>query len=160
MSPEQARGRPTDHRSDQFSFGLVLYEMATGRKAFDKPESVQTTSAIISDEPPPIEAKIPPPLRWTIDRCLSKDPAGRYDSTRDLFRELRSPRDHLSEASGTVAPIAERVSSAPRRQRAWVSAASFVLGVLTTLAVIVLRSESNLGPPANVRDTRWDFCRR
>ena len=107
MSPEQARGKATDHRSDQFSFGLLLYEMATGRKAFDKPESVQTMSAIISDEPPPIEARIPPPLRWTIDRCLSKEPSGRYDSTRDLFHELRNLRDHLSEASGTATGIAE-----------------------------------------------------
>ena len=75
MSPEQARGKPTDHRSDQFSFGLVLYEMATGRKAFDKPESVQTMSAIISEEPPPLDPRIPAPLRWTIDRCLAKEPA-------------------------------------------------------------------------------------
>jgi serine/threonine protein kinase len=157
MSPEQAGGKPTDYRSDQFSFGLVLYEMATGRKAFDKPESVRTMSAIISDEPPPIEAKIPPPLRWTIDRCLSKDPAGRYDSTRDLFRELRSLRDHLSEASGTVTAIAGPVPAALRRQRAWVLPASFVLGVLTTLAVIVLRSNPTLPDQSAYRFTPFSF---
>jgi serine/threonine protein kinase len=80
----------------------VLYEMATGRKAFDKPESVQTMSAIISDEPPPLDPRIPAPLRWTIDRCLAKEPAGRYESTRDLFHDLRGLRDHLSEASGAI----------------------------------------------------------
>jgi serine/threonine protein kinase len=157
MSPEQARGKPTDHRSDQFSFGLVLYEMATGRKAFDKAESVQTMSAIISEEPPPIEAKIPPPLRWTTDRCLSKDPSGRYDSTGDLFRELRSLRDHLSEASGTVTAIAEPVPAAPRRQRVWVLPASFVLGVLTALAVIVLRSVPTLPDQSAYRFTPFSF---
>jgi len=99
MSPEQASGKPADHRSDQFSFGLILYEMASGRKAFDKPESVQTMSAILSEEAPPIERSIPGPLHWIIDRCLAKDPADRYDSSRDLYQELRNLRDHLSEAS-------------------------------------------------------------
>jgi serine/threonine protein kinase/Tol biopolymer transport system component len=156
MSPEQARGRPTDHRSDQFSFGLVLYEMATGRKAFDKPESVQTMSAIISDEPPPIEAKIPPPLRWTIDRCLSKEPAGRYESTRDLFHELRSLRDHLSEASGAITAIAEHAPAA-RRPRAWLLPAMFVLGVAATLAVILFRSGPALPDQSAYRFTPFSF---
>ena len=89
--------------------------MATGKKAFDKPESVQTMAAIISEEPPPIDARIPAPLRWAIDRCLAKDPAGRYDSTRDLFSELRSLRDHLSEASAEVAEIGSQSAFAVRR---------------------------------------------
>ena len=92
MSPEQARGKPTDHRSDQFSFGLVLYEMATGRKAFDKPESVQTMSAIISDEPSPLDPRVPPPLRWAIDRCLAKEPAERTSHARSLPRSARPAR--------------------------------------------------------------------
>ena len=157
MSPEQARGKTTDHRSDQFSFGLLLYEMATGRKAFDKPESVQTMSAIISDEPPPIEARIPPPLRWTIDRCLSKEPSGRYDSTRDLFHELRNLRDHLSEASGTATGIAEPVPGAPRRPRSWPLPAAFVLGVLATLAVLVFRSGPALPDQSAYRFTPLSF---
>ena len=102
MSPEQARGKPADYRSDQFSFGLVLYEMATGRKAFARDESVQTMAAIIAEDPPPIEVKLPAPLRWVIDRCLAKDAASRYESSRDLARELRNIRDHLSEVSTEV----------------------------------------------------------
>ena len=106
MSPEQACGRETDYRSDQFSFGLILYEMASGKRAFEKPESIQTMSAIISDEPPPIERSIPGPLRWVIDRCLAKEPADRYESSRDLFQELRGVRDHLSDFSITQGPAA------------------------------------------------------
>ena len=107
MSPEQARGKPADYRSDQFSFGLVLYELTTGKKAFARDESVQTMAAIISEEPPPIEVQLPAPLRWVIDRCLAKDAASRYESSRDLARELRNIRDHLSEVSTEVAkPVA------------------------------------------------------
>src|SRR5205823_1551596 len=101
MSPEQARGGQVDFRSDQFSFGLILYEMVTGRRAFQKPESVQTLASILTDEAPPIERSIPAPLQWVIDRCLCKDPAGRYESTRDLYHELRDLRDHLSHASSS-----------------------------------------------------------
>jgi eukaryotic-like serine/threonine-protein kinase len=119
MSPEQARGGVADYRSDQFSFGLVLYEMATGRKAFAKAESVQTMAAIVSEEPPPIEGRVPGPLRWVIDRCLAKDPAARYDSSRDLFRELRGIRDHLSDISGEVQKVDTRPAAAPPRLRQW-----------------------------------------
>ena len=128
MSPEQARGKPADYRSDQFSFGLVLYEMSTGKKAFARDESVQTMAAIISEEPPPIEVQLPAPLRWVIDRCLAKDAASRYESSRDLARELRNIRDHLSEVSTEVAkPVA--ASAAPaRRPRWWPIAAAFVIG--------------------------------
>jgi serine/threonine protein kinase len=117
MSPEQARGAPTDYRSDQFSFGLILYEMAAGKRAFERPESVQTMSAIIAEEAPPIEQNIPAPLRWVIDRCLAKDPADRYESSRDLFQNLRSLRDHASEASGmrtAAAPAAALRLRLPR----------------------------------------------
>ena len=116
MSPEQARGATLDFHSDQFSFGLILYEGACAKKAFQKAESVQTLSAIITEDPPPLDAKVPAPLRWAIDRCLAKEPSERYDSTRDLYQELRSLRDHLSESfttdSGATAPT-------PRVRRRW-----------------------------------------
>ena len=103
MSPEQARGRELDARSDQFSFGLILYEMAAGKRAFARETSAETMAAIIRDEPEPLPASVPAPLRWTIERCLSKDPAERYDSTRDLYRELRQIRQRLSEAASALA---------------------------------------------------------
>jgi eukaryotic-like serine/threonine-protein kinase len=118
MSPEQARGQPADHRSDQFSLGIVLYEMAVGKLPFDKGSAAETLSAIIADEPLPIDNRTPPPLRWTIDRCLAKDPNGRYESTHDLAAELRGLREHLSEASFTRPPASGRPAHALRRRAA------------------------------------------
>src|SRR5215813_5937182 len=71
MSPEQASGDPVDFRSDQFSFGSILYEIATGKQAFRRPSAAQTMAAIIQDEPEPIarlNPKVPAPLRWTIEQ--------------------------------------------------------------------------------------------
>jgi eukaryotic-like serine/threonine-protein kinase len=96
ISPEQARGSVADYRSDQFSFGLILYEMASGQPAFQRGEPVQTMSAILTEEPPPIERNVPAPLRWTIGRCLAKDPGGRtrIDARpcRNYRAQRRSPR--------------------------------------------------------------------
>jgi len=92
MSPEQAAGRPVDFRSDQFSAGLILYELATGRRAFERPTPVETLSAIIREDPEPLAALAPrlaAPVRWVIERCLAKDPEERYASTRDLAREWK-----------------------------------------------------------------------
>jgi eukaryotic-like serine/threonine-protein kinase len=118
MSPEQATGKPLDYRTDQFSFGLILYELAAGKKAFARPSAVETMAAIVREDPPPIDEKLPAPLKWTIDRCLAKEPEQRYESTRDLFRELRNLRDHFSEAysSSTLAPVAAQ----RKRRRHWV----------------------------------------
>ncbi len=130
MSPEQARGTPADYRSDQFSFGLILYEMAAGRRAFEKQSTVQTMAAILSEDAPPIEREIPAPLRWTIERCLAKEPADRYESTRDLFYELRRLKDYLSQASsvGTVAMPAPAALPVRRRRR-WLGSAVALVGV-------------------------------
>jgi serine/threonine protein kinase len=101
MSPEQARGQQLDFRTDQFSFGVVLYEMLSGRSVFRRASAAETMTAIIREDAEPLPPTTPAALRWTVERCLSKDPGQRYDSTRDLFRELRQIRDHLAEgASG------------------------------------------------------------
>jgi len=71
MSPEQARGEPVDFHSDQFSFGSVLYEMATGQRAFRGDSRIDTLSAVLHDDPEPIarlRPGVPPPLRWVIER--------------------------------------------------------------------------------------------
>jgi len=101
MSPEQATGEEVDFRSDQFSFGSVLYEMATGTPAFKKKTHAETTAAILRDEPERLGAKTllaPAPFIWIVERCLAKDPKQRYASTRDLARDLAAVRDRLADA--------------------------------------------------------------
>ncbi len=113
MSPEQASGRPVDFRSDQFSLGLILYEMATGRRAFSRSTAVQTLSAIIQDDPEPMDRfnpRIPLPFRWLVDRCLAKDPEDRYASTRDLARDLQNLRDS-GAAAGDASEVLPRAQS-------------------------------------------------
>jgi serine/threonine protein kinase/tetratricopeptide (TPR) repeat protein len=91
MSPEQAASRPLDYRTDQFSFGSILYEMATGKRAFKKETVPETLAAIIEEDPEPIRKlneTVPDKLAAIVQRCLAKDRAGRYESTGDLAREL------------------------------------------------------------------------
>jgi eukaryotic-like serine/threonine-protein kinase len=123
MSPEQASGRPVDFRSDQFAFGSILYEMATGHRAFQKKTGAETLAAIIRDEPEPVvqaNPRIPAPLRWIVERCLAKEPDERYASTRDLARDLKSVREHLGEVTtsasggtGVVEPVRRRPLAVP-----------------------------------------------
>src|SRR5206468_5021663 len=101
MSPEQASGQPLDFRSDQFSFGAILYEMATGNRAFQRTTGAETLVAIMREEPEPIaqvNPRAPAPVRWIIERCLAKDPEDRYASTKDLARDLAAVRERLTEA--------------------------------------------------------------
>jgi predicted ATPase/serine/threonine protein kinase len=101
MSPEQAKGTKLDFRSDQFSFGAVLYEMVTGVPVFQKKTAAETLAAILRDEPERIGSRMlqaPAPFIWIVERCLAKDPAHRYASTRDLARDLAAVRDRLADA--------------------------------------------------------------
>jgi eukaryotic-like serine/threonine-protein kinase len=135
MSPEQAVGQAQDFRSDQFSFGAVLYEMATGKRAFNGRTNPETLAAIIREEPEPIgtlNPKVPPPLRWIVERCLAKDSKERYASTEDLARDLASVRDHLSEvASSAESPV---VLATPPRRRAWIPSL-IVVAVVVALGI-------------------------
>jgi eukaryotic-like serine/threonine-protein kinase len=91
MSPEQAAGRPAVFASDQFSFGVILFELLTGRRPFARDTSVETLSAIIRDDPPPIETinpAVPDSLQRLVERCLAKQPQDRYTDTRQIVVEL------------------------------------------------------------------------
>ncbi len=129
MSPQQARGAEVDYRSDIFSFGAVLYEMAAGKQAFKGPSSAQTLAAVIEDDPQPLaeaNPKTPTPLRWIVERCLAKDPEDRYTSTRDLARDLQRIRDHLSDTASVQ--MAYAAPSSPRPK--WLIPVLFALTLL------------------------------
>ncbi len=107
MSPEQVRGKPTDHRSDVFAFGAVLYEMLTGRRAFKGDTAADTMTAILKEEPPEISATqpgVPPALDRIVRHCLEKNAEARFQSAQDLAFDLEA----LSVTS------AERVTDAGR----------------------------------------------
>ena len=115
MSPEQATGAAVDYRSDQFALGIILYELATGRRAFSRESAPQTLAAIIEDELDRVEThnpRVPLQLSHVIARCLTKKPDDRYESTRDLAHDL-SDLVHESTAS-RAAPVPVRRMSAPR----------------------------------------------
>ena len=159
MSPEQATGAPVDYRSDQFSFGAILYEMATGGRAFQRASAPQTLAAIIQDEPEPIAARnprVPAPLRWTVQRCLAKKPSDRYASTEDLARELRTLRDNLPEASGPDRARSAAGEPAGKR-RSWTLAA-IAAAALLTLGIVGWRLRQSdyfwSNPLAGARFTR------
>ena len=121
MSPEQAAGGPLDFRSDQFSFGLVLYEMLSGKRAFPRKTVAETLVAIIREQPEPIAVQnpdAPAPLCWAIERCLAKDADKRYVSTRDLARELAAIRDRFSEKPARQAEL--RPANIPVQRTAFV----------------------------------------
>ena len=115
MSPEQASGRAVDHRTDQFSLGLILHEMATGRPPFRRDTPAQVLAAVIERDPEPLgrlRGDLPPALEALVQRCLQKDPARRFARTDELASELaalagRSRAGSLADAE----PIAQQPSA-------------------------------------------------
>jgi eukaryotic-like serine/threonine-protein kinase len=141
MSPEQARGLPVDARSDVFSFGVVLYEMITGKPPFRGSTTMDTLTAILREQPvPPVELnpEVPPELTRIIGKCLEKEPGERYQDTRDLLVDLRRlKRDSDSR------PLPEAESTAPsvpvparRGFSMWIVAAG--LAIVVPIAVLYL----------------------
>ena len=91
MAPEQLEGKEADHRTDIFAFGAVVYEMATGRRAFAGTSQASLITAIMSSEPPPLKTLqpvAPPALERIVGKCLEKDPERRWQTARDLADEL------------------------------------------------------------------------
>jgi len=140
MSPEQVRGQTADTRSDIFSFGAILYEMVTGKKAFEGDSSVETMNAILKEEPAEIDldkAKVAPGVDRILRHCLEKNPSDRFQSARDLGFAL-------SALSGTGATAALAKIEAKTRVGGWVWALAGVALASALGLVIVWRS----GKPA------------
>src|SRR5437867_530593 len=137
MSPEQLHGEEADPRSDLFSFGCVLYEMLTGKCAFEGRSAASVIAAILEREPAPLE--VAPPLERVVRRSLAKDPDQRFQTARDL------------KAALTWALEPPAATSAPRLARLWwiPAAATLILGSFGTWAVLRYRQ-----PPAEQRVLR------
>jgi Tol biopolymer transport system component len=134
MSPEQAEGKAVDARSDIFSFGAVLYEMVTGRRAFRGDTRMSTLSAVLRDDPGPLRQQrqeTPQELERVIARCLRKDPARRFQTMADLKVALEELKEEFQ--SGTLTGVAHAVSvdRSPRRgMPRWIPAAALPLCIL------------------------------
>ena len=121
MSPEQAQGKPVDARSDVFSLGILLFEMATGQRPFQGDTSMSVLSAIIKDTPASVtdlRADLPRDVGRVLRRCLAKDPEERYQTAKDLRADLRLLKEDVdSDASGRTQPVTATLQR-PRSSRA------------------------------------------
>jgi serine/threonine protein kinase len=132
MSPEQVAGRDLDHRTDIFSLGVVLYEMATGRRPFGGTSSAELVSSILRDSPPSVtdvRPELPVDLARVIRRCLEKDPRHRVQTARDVsneFRELRPPTTNAARVPISASRAAPPDSGAARADEGfWVAVLPF-----------------------------------
>jgi eukaryotic-like serine/threonine-protein kinase len=110
MSPEQVRGKAADSRTDIFSFGAVLYEMISGKRAFHGDSAVDTMSAILKEEPPDLaetNRNVPPALERIVRHCLEKNPAERFQSARDVAFNLEALADISTSSRGGVRALPE-----------------------------------------------------
>jgi serine/threonine protein kinase/tetratricopeptide (TPR) repeat protein len=148
MSPEQARGQQVDHRSDIFSFGVVLHEMLTGGRPFDGPSGADTINAILSKAPPRLpglgaevsdEASFE--LQHVVDKCLAKEPDNRYQTIKDAVVDLRAARRQLESAPVTATPV-------PKRRRPWLYVAASVAAaaLLVSAILLMLRPSPSVEP--------------
>jgi eukaryotic-like serine/threonine-protein kinase len=142
MSPEQVRGQTVDLRSDIFSFGAILYEMLSGRRAFQGMTAADTMSSILKEEPAELSSgaqAFPPPLGRIMHRCLEKDVAERFQSARDLAFTM----DLLArEMNGNGTAVAVPSPGRPGAARAWLAA----LGILAAAGAVVLGGRWMGGP--------------
>ena len=133
MSPEQVEGKELDGRSDIFSLGAVLYEMVTGKRAFEGKSHLSVASAILEKEPAPvseIRPMTPPGLDHAIRRCLVKDPEERWQTARDLAQEMK-----WLAGAGSAATTGATASHAKRDKVAWALASVLAL---TTIAAVTM----------------------
>src|SRR5262245_39994843 len=139
MSPEQVRGQDADHRADIFSFGVILYEMLSGQRAFSGDSAVEVMSAILKEDPSELSetnTKISPQLEKIVRRCLEKQPERRFQSASDLgfaLEALSTPSGSRLETQAALSAATENAGAASVRKRerlAWLVAAALLLVTL------------------------------
>ena len=145
MAPEQLEGKEADARTDIFAFGCVLYEMATGKKAFSGATQASLISSILRDDPPPIsqvQPMSPPALDRIVQKSLAKDPEDRWQSAADLGGELK----WVAEGGSQTGAAAVSIPRGRRRERlGWIVAAALLLTSLGLAAVAFSRRSASPG---------------
>jgi serine/threonine protein kinase/Tol biopolymer transport system component len=146
MSPEQVRGKPADNRSDIFSFGSILYEMLSGKRAFHGDSPADTMSAILKDDPPELSEtarNAPPALQRIVNHCLEKSPGQRFQSATDIAFNLES----LTEISATSKSGLQPAVAPPARR--WLLPALTALLLVASYAGVYIagRSTGSYAPP-------------
>src|SRR5215467_5162757 len=141
MAPEQVRGADVDHRTDIFAFGSVLYEMLSGKRAFQRDTAAETMTSILKEEPPELAESglhITPQLDRILRRCLEKQPRLRFQSAADLAFALEA----ASTPTGTTitAAVPADASASTRKTTWWIAAATFVIGFVAAAALFILAS--------------------
>jgi len=132
MAPEQVKGQPVDHRADLFAFGVVLYEMLTGKSPFSRPSGAESMSAVLTDTPPPLEevrAGVSPLVARVADHCLEKAPEQRFQSARDLLFALDSASTSSGSSARTQPTLAPATAAKVRVRASVIAAAAAVAGL-------------------------------
>jgi eukaryotic-like serine/threonine-protein kinase len=146
MSPEQLNGKEVDSRSDLFSFGCVLYEMLSGKRAFDGKSTASVIAAVLERDPAPLQAA--PPLERVVKRALAKDPEQRFQTARDLKAALSWALEPqaLTAASHNALPYASE-------RKGWIAAIAVLLVALAGLSILYFRAR-----PPQERSARFQIA--
>jgi serine/threonine protein kinase/Tol biopolymer transport system component len=139
MAPEQVRGQEADGRADLFALGAILYEMLTGKRAFHKPTSAETMSAILHEDPASpsqLARSIPPALENVVYRCLEKSPEQRFHSASDLAFALEALSDPRSTPSGFSSPNSRRLWT-------WIAVSGTAVAITIVVLIVLMRTPAS-----------------
>src|SRR3989454_1257727 len=153
MSPEQAEGKPLDHRTDIFSFGVILYEMATGERPFQGDTTISVISSIVKDTPrsvTDINPALPRDIGRIVRRALVKDPEHRYQTVKDLGNDLEDLKRDLESGEVLASGVSREIVPVTRTSRAWVMAGGLIVAFLALAAIVGVFTRFRTSPSATV----------